>query len=190
MVKRGRLTSIDLLPDEASDDIVWALSELNQRKRTQADILFELNDRLAVKGIDPISTGAFSRQSTRLAKRSMQLEERRHLYAGMAERFTPEEVSKNDIVLGEFLKTLIDELLDGDGLSPKNAMELCRAYKDTLAAQKVSSERLHQMKAEMTKKAIKAIDNLETQMAKTGETPDGQEVIRKIREDVYGIFEQ
>lgn len=43
--KRGQLSSLDLLPDEAQDDLVWAIGELNRRQRTQTDILFEFNDR-------------------------------------------------------------------------------------------------------------------------------------------------
>ncbi|SIP88793.1 Protein of unknown function, partial [Rhizobium sp. RU35A] len=112
MAGRGRLSSLDLLPDEARDDLLWALAELNRRERTQADILFELNDRLEAKGLETISRSAFNRKSMRLAKRTMQLEERRHIYAGIAERLTPEEVGNADLVLGEFLKTLLDELLD------------------------------------------------------------------------------
>lgn len=137
---RGRLSSLDLLPDEAQEDLIWALSRLNERKRSQTDILFELNDRLAVKGIDPISRSAFNRKSTRLARRTKQLEERRHIYAGIAERLTPEEIGKNDIVLGEFLKVLIDELLDGEDLASSDAMQLARAYKDTVVAQRHSAD--------------------------------------------------
>ncbi|PWE52143.1 hypothetical protein DEM27_32610 [Metarhizobium album] len=143
---RGRLDSLELLPDEAQDDVRWAVGQLNERRRSAADILFELNDRLEVKGIDPVSKSAFYRRSARLAKRSMQLEERRFIYAGIAEKLTPEEIAKSDIVLGEFLKVLIDELLDSDGIEPKGAMELARAYKDTIVAQRHSAE--HRRKAE------------------------------------------
>lgn len=52
MAERRRLSSIDMLPEEAADDIVWATQQLAQRTRTQQDILFELNDRLEAKGIE------------------------------------------------------------------------------------------------------------------------------------------
>ena len=64
---RGRLSSLDLLPEDCTDDVVWAMGELNARKRSQADILFELNDRLAVKGCDIISKSAFNRRAVRVA---------------------------------------------------------------------------------------------------------------------------
>ncbi|TCP88929.1 uncharacterized protein DUF3486 [Rhizobium sp. PP-CC-2G-626] len=143
---RGRLSSLEELPEEAQDDVIWAIGQLNERRRTQADILFELNDRLEVKGVGAISRSAFNRRAMRLSRRAAQLEERRHLYAGVAEKLTPEEIGKNDIVLGEFLKVLIDELLDGDGLDSKNAMELAKAYKETVVAQRHSAE--HRRKAE------------------------------------------
>lgn len=164
---RGRLSSLDLLPEEARDDVIWAIAELNTRERTQADILFELNDRLAVKGIDPISRSAFNRKSMRLAKRSMQIDERRHIYAGIAERLTPEEVGKADLVLGEFLKTLIDELLDGDGLVSKNAMELARAYKDTVMAQRHSAELREKAEAQAEARLKKVVDEVGEVVRKT-----------------------
>ena len=74
---RRVLDSLDLLPPECEDDVVWALARLNERQRTQADILFELNDRLAVKGQGPISKSAFSRRSVRLKRRRDRLAERR-----------------------------------------------------------------------------------------------------------------
>ena len=164
---RGRLSSLDLLPEEAQDDLIWAISELNRRERSQADILFEFNDRLAVKGLGPISRSAFNRKSTRLAKRTQQLEERRHIYAGIADRLTPEEVGKADLVLGEFLKTLIDELLDGDRLVSKNAMELARAYKDTVMAQRHSAELREKAERQADAKLKKAVDEVGDVVRKT-----------------------
>lgn len=185
---RGRLSSLDLLPEEAQDDLVWALGELNQRSRTQADILFELNDRLEAKGIEPISRSAFNRRATRLARRTAQLEERRYVYAGIAERLTPEEVSKSDLVLGEFLKVLIDELLDGSELTSKSAMELAKAYKETVLAQRHSAAERRKAEEEAKKKINSAISNVEKSLPAQAATVDGQEIIRRIREDIYGIY--
>lgn len=185
---RGRLSSLDLLPEEAQDDLVWALGELNQRSRTQADILFELNDRLEAKGIEPISRSAFNRRATRLARRTAQLEERRYVYAGIAERLTPEEVSKSDLVLGEFLKVLIDELLDSSELTSKSAMELARAYKETVLAQRHSAAERRKAEDEAKKKINSAISNVEKSLPAQAATVDGQEIIRRIREDIYGIY--
>lgn len=168
MAGRGRLSSLDLLPEEAQDDLIWAIGQLNQRQRSQADILFELNDRLEVKGIEGISKSAFNRKSMRLAKRAGQLEERRFIYAGIAEKLTPDEVAKSDLVLGEFLKCLIDEVMDGDALASKNVMELARAYRDTIAAQSHSAELRRKAEAEANSKLKKAVDEVGIVARKAG----------------------
>lgn len=169
---RGRLDSLELLPEEAQDDVIWAVGQLNERRRTAADILFELNDRLEVKGIAPVSKSAFYRRSARLAKRAMQMEERRYVYAGIAEKLTPEEIGKADVVLGEFLKTLIDELLDTGGIDTKGAMELARAYKETIIGQRHSAE--HRRKAEDEAKANlrKVVDEVAQVARKAGVTDE------------------
>ncbi|MFD1792089.1 phage protein Gp27 family protein [Ochrobactrum teleogrylli] len=182
---RSRLDSLELLPEEAQDDVVWAIGQLNERRRSQADILFELNDRLEVRGIGPISRSAFNRKAMRLSRRASQLEERRYIYAGIAEKLTPEEISKSDIVLGEFLKTLIDELLDGDGLNSKNAMELARAYKETVVAQRHSAEHRRKAEEEAKAKLAKAVGDATDAVEKAGRKVDGQEILRMIRE-AYG----
>lgn len=182
---RSRLDSLEQLPEDAQDDVVWAISQLNERRRSQADILFELNDRLEVKGIGPISKSAFNRKAMRLSRRASQLEERRFIYAGIAEKLTPEEISKSDIVLGEFLKTLIDELLDGDGLNSKNAMELARAYKETVVAQRHSAEHRRKAEEEAKAKLAKAVGDATDAVEKAGRKVDGEEILRMIRE-AYG----
>lgn len=187
---RGRLDSLELLPDEAQDDVIWAVGQLNERRRTTADILFELNDRLEVKGIPPISKSAFYRRSARLAKRVMQLEERRYIYAGVAEKLTPEEIGRNDLILGEFLKSLIDELSDQEGIGSKGAMELARAYKDTIVAQRHSAEHRRKAEEDAKTKLLKAVDAATGAVDATGEKPDGMAVIKKIREEIYGIFDE
>ncbi|MCW5708685.1 phage protein Gp27 family protein [Shinella sp.] len=187
---RGRLNSLELLPEEAQDDVIWAVGQLNERRRSTADILFELNDRLEVKGIPPISKSAFYRRSARLAKRAMQLEERRYIYAGIAEKLTPEEIGRNDVVLGEFLKTLIDDLLDREEADSKSAMELARAYKDTIVAQRHSAEHRRKAEEEAKTKLLKAVDAAAGVAGVEGEKPDGLAVIKKIREEIYGVFEE
>src|SRR4051794_37399582 len=94
---RGRLSAMEQVPEEAQDDIIWAIGELNKRERSQADILFELNDRLAVKGVDAISSSAFNRKSMKLAAAMNRLAEARHIFAGIADQFTPEKVDENTL---------------------------------------------------------------------------------------------
>jgi len=164
MGERRVLSSLELLPAEAEEDRLWALAQLNEFKRTQQDILVEFNTRLADKGIGPISRSAFSRTSMRLAKRARLLAERTAVYAGIAPKLKPEVIGESDIVLGEFLKTLIDELMDSEGgLDTKNALELAKAYKEIIVgqrhslemrarAEKISAEKLAQAEKEANEK--------------------------------------
>lgn len=178
MSGRGRLSSIDLLPEEAQDDILWALGELNQRQRTQTDILGELNDRLAAKGLETISRSAFNRQSMKLAARSRRLAERQSIYATIAPKLTPESVSQTDLVLGEFLKTLIDELLDSADLAPKGVADLAKAFNLTVNAAKVSADHKARLMKEMAVKAETAIAQV---ASKNGMSSD---IIAKFRAEL------
>lgn len=157
--KRTRLSSLDLVPDDAQDDIVWAIGQLNSRTRTQADILFDLNDRLAVKGIDPISSSAFNRKAVKLRAVQIRLDEARHIFTGIADRFTPDKVDDNSIVLGEFIKMLIFELTQEDASerTPKEAMELARAFHDAVKGQAMSAARRTKLEKEYRDKAAAAI---------------------------------
>jgi hypothetical protein len=189
---RGRLSSLDLLPDEAQDDILWALGQLNARARTQADILFELNDRLAVKGLGPISKSAFNRQSTKLAARTRRISERQAIYASIAPQLTPEHVGRTDLVLGEFLKTLIDEVIDEGDLGARGAMELAKAFHHTVSALKVSADHKSKLMQEATAKAAKAVDAVADAAQAAGapgiSAVDRAALHRRIREEIYGQF--
>lgn len=154
--ERRILSSLDQLPEECQDDVVWALSQLNKRERTQTDILFDLNDRLAVKGHGPISRSAFSRRNVRLKRRRDRLEERNAMYAGIADTITPEKMGEQDIVLGELLKSLIDEYLDEAG-SAAEVKELAAAFKQTIQAQHISAELKTKAVAAAQAKAIAAV---------------------------------
>lgn len=178
---RGRLSSLDLIPDEGQDDILWALAELNERRRTQADILFELNDRLEAKGIDGISKSAFNRAAIRTAAAARRISEARAVFAGIADQFTPESVDQNNLVLGEVIKTLILELMDAPSQTPKGAMEMARAFLATVQAQNLSSTRRLKLEAEMRAKAAEAIDKV------AGEKGMSAETVARIKSQILGV---
>jgi hypothetical protein len=180
---RGRLSSIDLLPEEARDDIVWAMAQLNGRTKTQADILFELNDKLEAKGIPGISKSAFNRKAVRVASAARRLAESRALFEGLAPQFTPERVDQTNLVIGELIKCLITEMLDADGseFTPKGAMELSRAYLSTIQAQKQSTERRAKAEAAFKEEAGKAVDKV---AAKTGLSAETRE---RLKAEILGI---
>ena len=159
---RGRLSSLDQLPDEAQEDLIWACQQLYARQRTQADILFELNDRLAVKGVDAISKSAFNRKAIRLAASMRRMQETRQVFEALSGHLAPELIDDQTVALGEFLKQLIFDLLQpgaGD-LDTKGAMELSRAFKEVVAGQKISADRRLRMEQEFANKAAKAVERI------------------------------
>jgi len=171
---RGRLSSLDLLPEEATDDVIWACEQLALRTRTQSDILFELNDRLEAKGIEPISRSAFNRKAMRLAAAQRRMAEARAMFEGLATQFTAENVDEHTIVLGEYLKTLVIELLDDSAAdrTPKQAMELARAFQSIVSAQAMSAERRRKLQAEFRKETEKTIEAVAHRQGLSRETVD------------------
>lgn len=181
----GRLSSIDLVPEEGRDDVMWALGQLNERKRSQADILFDLNDRLAVKGVAPISKSAFNRRAVRIYAQTKRDEEARALYSELARKLTPEAISEGDLVLGELIKTLVSEMLDATAgvINPTGALELARAYKAVIEGQTLSLELRRQADKELATKVNAAIDKV----AKTrGLSADAA---KDIRAQILGVKE-
>lgn len=192
MAGRGRLNSLDLLPPDAEDDVVWACQELAARKRTTADILSAFNDRLEAKGMEPVSRSAFYRAAADKAAAQTRMQRAREMFAGISSQFTAEDVDENTVILGEFIKTLIIELVhDAAGAKDtKGAMELARAFHATVAAQKISTDRRQKIEAAAKAKLVRAVDTAVEAAGAQGVPLDGAEVLRKIREDIYGIFER
>lgn len=180
---RGRLSSMDLIPEDGQDDVIWAVGELNKRERTANEILFELNDRLAAKDIDPISKSAFNRKSVKLAAMSGRLNEMRHVFQGIAPQFTAERVDENTLALGEFIKLLLFELVQAEGgtVGTKGAMELARAHLAVIQGQKISSERRSALQREFTQKAEAAIDTVAQEKGLSGDT------VLTIKERILGV---
>lgn len=181
----GRLSSIDLVPEEGREDVLWALGQLNERARSQADILSDLNGRLADKGLQLISKSAFNRRAVRIYAQKRRDEEARAVYAELAKTFTPEKISEGDLVLGELIKTLVSEMLDASAgeINTAGALELARAYKAVIEGQTLSLELRRQADKEMAAKVNAAIDTV----AKTrGLSADAA---KDIRAQILGVKE-
>ncbi len=178
---RGRLSSLDLAPEEAQEDILWALAQLNERKRSQADILVELNDRLAVKGCEGISKSAFNRKAVRCSAAARRVDEARALFAGIAPSFTPERQDETNLVIGELIKVLIAELLESDKIDSKGAMELAQAYVKSIQGQALSSLHREKLEAKFARKASEAIKAVGKARGLTAET------VEALRAKILGV---
>jgi len=189
--RRNRLSSIDLLPPEAEPDVVWAVDALREGNRLQKDILDHFNARLADRGIGPVSASAFNRFAVRKAMAFRRLSEVREIAGALTKSMEPESADELTVTVAETIKTLVFEILEGGkSIDTKGAMELARALQSAVSAQKISAERRRKIEEDIKARLSKAVDAAEGQLQKDGGQPDGAAVLKKIREDVYGIFER
>ncbi|MGA8170927.1 MAG: phage protein Gp27 family protein [Methylocystis sp.] len=184
---RGRLDSFDIMPEEGQEELRWAFEELNKPPpcRTQADILSELNGRLADKGLPLISKSAFNRKSVSTAMAARRINEMRAVFTGIAEHLTPENIDQSNVSLGEFIKTLIAEIVSHhEGtLSAKEVKELAHAFALVIAGTKVSSTRRSHVEAEQDARK-KAADAAGAVARKAGLTKD---TVDRLKADILGI---
>lgn len=196
---RGRLSDIDLMPDECDPIISWAAGELSARKRTQLDIYGEFKTKLiALQGEEGIdfdipSYRTFSRYSVRLAMLSKRLEQTREIAATLSERMDAAGSDDLTLIAAEAIKTLIFEVLQSRGeagIDPKGAMELANALRAASAAQASSSnrrmkieaeERAKKVEADMKAKAERALDTL------SNEPGVSKEAIARARREFLGV---
>jgi len=187
---RGRLSAIDLLPDECSETIAWAAQELASRKRTQTDIYAEFREKLialqkeAGLGFDIPAFTSFHRHAVRQARMARRLEQTREIAATISERFDAEASDDLTLIAAEAIKTLVFEVLEaaGDGgLTPKGAMELANALRAATAAQSVSTSRRQKVEEEFEARAEQAIEKVSKEAGLSAEA------IHRLRRDFLGV---
>ena len=180
---RGRLSSIDLLPDDAEPDILWALEALRERKQPQATILADFNGRLADRGIAGVSKSAFSRWSVRKAIQFRRLDEVRAITGDVVAGLGTDGAEEVTIAAAEMLKVAIFETLEKEN-DPKSLQALARALNAAVAAQKTSAD--HRKKLE-EREAAKVVEVADRAVDAAREAGLGAEVIAQIRRDVLGV---
>lgn len=190
---RGRLSSIELLPEEASDIVVWAARELSARERVQTDIYAEFRDRLiALQGeqglaFDIPSFSAFNRYSLRQAALGRRLEETRQISSALADRLDGVEAEKLTVMTIEAVKTLIFELLSEGGeagFTPKAAMEMARALQSLVSASKLSTDQRRRFEAELEKRTDEALSKVAEVATEAGLS---SERIAQLKRDFLGV---
>ena len=192
---RGRLSSIDLLPEEAQEDVQWALAELAARKRTQEDILQSFNLRLAVKGLEPISKSAFNRKAIRTANTAYRLGEVREIAGVLAERFTEEtdrDAEQLTILVSEMIKSLIFEMLESarslkaNPLTAEMMANLANALKASEQAEKVAADKKEKVSSMRERTKAQADEAIERVAAIKGLSAEAKEAFRR---ELFGIID-
>lgn len=190
---RGRLSSIDLLPEEASDIVVWASRELAARERTQVDIFAEFKVKLiALQGeqglaFDIPAFSSFNRFSIRQAVLARRLEETRKIASSLAERLDGLGNEDLTIMIIESLKVMIFQFLndrDDGEIKPKEAMELARAAQSLLAASKMSTAQRQHVQEEIAAATDEAIEKATTVAREAGVSADR---IAQMRREFLGV---
>ena len=190
---RGRLSGIDLLPEEAGDIVVWASQELAARERTQLAIYAEFRTKLiALQGelglaFDIPAFSSFNRFSIRQAALARRLEETREISSSLAARLDGVANEDLTIMVIESIKTLIFEILQSKGEAGANAEEammMARAVQSLVAASKMSNAQRQLFQQELAAATDDAIEKVATVAKEAGIPAD---VIAQIRRDFLGV---
>lgn len=180
---RGRLSSIDLLPDEAEADIVWALEQLRERTMPGKAILDDFNGRLADRGIAGVSKSAFSRWSIRKAIQFRRLDEVRAITGDVVAGLGASGADDVTVTCAELIKTAIYESLEGS-LDTKSILELSRALNSAVAAQKTSADHRRRLEEQVAAQVEQAADRAGVAASEAGLSADR---VAQIRRDVLGV---
>lgn len=181
---RGKLSSIDLLPEEAEEDVIWALEQLRERKMPQVLILVALNDRLVAKGITPISKSSFSRYAVRKAVQFRRHDEARRMSAELVKQLGPEGADEITVMVAELIKVAMLELLEGGDLSSKGVMEVARGLSSVVAAQRGSEEYRRKLGQRVNAELHRAADSLERVGRENGLSA---ERVAQLRREFLGV---
>lgn len=189
---RGRLSGIELLPDEATPIISWAADQLRDRDRTQLDIYQEfhakleqlLRDHRGELEFTIPSFSAFNRHAIKLATLSRRLDETREIAGTLAERFDAGASDNLTVIAAEAIKTLIFEVLTAageHGIDPKGAMNLANALRAATQAQGVSTARRQKVEKEFAAKVDDAVEKVARVRGLS------EEMAEAIKEQILGV---
>ncbi|WFE92293.1 DUF3486 family protein [Roseibium porphyridii] len=180
---RGRLSSIEQLPPECDEVIVWASRELLSRDRTQREIYEEFY--LKLEEVQRENRGelefkipsfsSFNRYSIKQAHLTRRLEDTREIASSIAANFDAEASDDLTLIAAEAIKTLAFELLTDageSGMAPKDAMNLANALRAACQAQGVSTIRRQKVEKDFADKATKVVENVAKTKGLTAETAD------------------
>ena len=183
-IGRGRLSSIDLLPEEADEDVAWALEQLRARDLPQNTILMEFNERLADKGIDAVSKSAWNRYSVRKAIQFRKLDEVQRMSSELVESLGTEGPDQVTVAVAEMLKLAMFQMLEDGEHKAKDLMELSRALQSAVGAQRGSEEYRRKLEQRVERQLEDAADRAETTAREAG-LPE--ERIAQLRRDFLGV---
>lgn len=196
-IGRGRISSIDRLPEWCDEAVRWAFTALKDRDLTQLEILDGLNERIRAAAweqgltdpnlIPQISKSAFNRRAMRLAAVGRRLEETREIAAILTPRFEGENAEQITLLLAQTIKSLTFEMLESAGELSANGetaemlMFASRALKHAEEAARISADTKARILRDFTEKAEKTVDVVAKAKGLSAET------VETIKANILGI---
>lgn len=180
---RGRLSGIELLPEECAPIVAWAAEELQKRERTQTEIYDEFYEKMNAlhqeyRGeldFTIPSFSAFNRYSIRLATLTQRLNQTREIASTLASKFDAAASDDLTLIASEAIKTLVFELVTAGGeagFKPSAAKSLADALYSATRAQGVSTNRRQKVEEEFAAKAKEAVKTVAKARGISAESAD------------------
>ena len=184
--RRGRLSTIDLLPDEARPYVVAAMQALKERSREQESIREELNNHLLSLGCKPISKSAFNRKALWLAGFGEQLTQAREVAAVLAEKLDKAPEGDVGLLLNETIKMIVYDIvmqgsIDDESASLTMAKDAALALYRLEHARKVSIVTRKKIMDDFGAKAADAVEAVAKVKGITAET------VEAIKSKILGV---
>jgi hypothetical protein len=110
---RGRISSMEMMPEAADEALAFANTELRLRRMPQTAILRRMNAMLADHGIRPVSVGTFSRYSLRMAMEIRKITASREITNAVINRLPKGDRSETTVAAIELVKHRLIELILG-----------------------------------------------------------------------------
>lgn len=186
-----RATLIDKLPKEVREEINrWRIED----HLTIDEIIEKLK---AARGIE-IKRATMGLHVQKLEQVGERIRELRAVSEGLAKAVGEGDSQKVNSLNRELAHSLLMRLQvakDGDGkdvhFGPMDVMFISKALDHLAHAEKLDSDRAIMVRREVGKEVKKKIDGIVADAtASEGAKPDAAAVLRRIREEVYGIFEE
>jgi hypothetical protein len=181
--KRGRLSAIDLLPEEAWPHVSEALKALADRKRTAESIRTELNEHLLAIGCNPISSSSFNRKSLQLSRIGSDISKAREMAAVFAEKL--DEMPEGDVgmLINEMVKVIIynmtADMAAGDlDTSAKLMKEISLTLYRLEQAGGINAKRRREIEDRAKSKATEAVQKIAKERGISNET--AQAIVDKV----------
>jgi len=176
---RGRLSSIDLLPEDLR---VQVNADLRDRTKTQKQILSEINPELESRGETPISKSAFNRYSLQVEEKGSMMREARAAADALVGGLGEQKGTDLGRAVTEMVKTLsFDLVLNGGELDVDTLNKVALIAQRIERASKISLEREEQLRRQVLEQAAETVEENAIQNGLT------EEQAQLWREKILGI---